>query len=167
MNNPNFDNNQGLNAGLNAEPTPSFNSGLDTGLNSEFTPKSSDSEANKNFTQQSKQFTPDYTYQATDAPVKDDKTIEGEKKASTSKTLGIIGLIMDVTGCCGLVGLVLNIISLVMASTSKALLGYEHADAKTGKICSIIGIVVAALSVIVSIVYFILMLIWAEPEFYF
>lgn len=84
------------------------------------------------------------------APAPDPKVTEGEKKASTSKTLGIIGIVVGLM-CCSIAGVVLDIISLTMASTSRALLGYEHNDAKVGKICSIIGLVIAGLGFIVNI----------------
>lgn len=80
----------------------------------------------------------------------DPKAVEGEKKASTSKTLGIIGIVVGLM-CCSLAGVVLDIISLTMANTSRALLGYEHNDAKVGKTCAIIGLVIAGIGFIVNI----------------
>lgn len=80
----------------------------------------------------------------------DPKITEGEKKANSSKILGIIGLVVGLV-CCGIAGIVLDIVALVNASTSKNLLGYEHQDAKTGKICAIVGIVIAVVSSIISI----------------
>ena len=141
MNNQNFDNNQ------------------------DFNNQNTSAESNQNFTDQNEQFNPDYSYMQSVPTQKDEKTAEGEKKASTSKILGIVGLVVGLA-CCGVAGLVLNIISIVMASTSKALLGYEHSDAKTGRVCSIIGIVISVLSVIFYILYVVFVIMITETNFH-
>ena len=129
--------------------------------NQNFDNNSFNTENNQEATQENAQFNPDYSYMQNSAPQKDEQTVQGEKKASSSKILGIIGLVVGLA-CCGPIGIVLDIISLVMASTSKTLLGYEHADAKAGKICSIVGIVISALTVIAYIVYFVLAILMIE-----
>lgn len=70
--------------------------------------------------------------------------------------LGIAGLVAGIalSWCCtifSIAGIVLDIISLVIANTSKTILGYEHSNAKIGKVCAIIGLVFAALGFIISI----------------
>ena len=99
---------------------------------------------------QNNEFTPDF------GSVLDKRTEEGEKKASLSMTLGIVGLIMGIvlSWCCtvfSIAGIVLDIISIVFAGDSTAMLGYTHQSAKIGKTCAIIGLVLAVLGAIVSI----------------
>ena len=68
--------------------------------------------------------------------------------ASTSKTLGIIGLILALF-CCPLAGLILGILAIARAKRAKQLSGgIEPPDAATGRICGIIAIIFAVLSMI-------------------
>lgn len=115
---------------------------------------------NTNTAENSQDFTPDWGFEQNQPAVIDEKTSEAEKKAKTSMILGIIGLVLVIT-CCGIVGIVLNIISLVMASSSKKALGYEHSDATVGKICSIVGLVISALSIIACVLYLVFAIIVA------
>ena len=97
------------------------------------------------------------------APPIDPRIAEGEKKAENSKLMGIIGLIVGVL-CCGLIGVVLEIISFVMAKKSIDLLGYEHPDAKTGKICALIGLILAIIRIVVIIIYILLFILGVIVE---
>ena len=112
----------------------------------------------ENEVQNNQGFEPDWGFEQTPPHLENEKVAEAEKKAKNSMILGIVGLVVDIS-CCGIVGLVLNIISLVMAKNAKSILGYEHPDAKTGKICSIIGLVISALTIIVYILYLVLIIL--------
>ncbi len=76
-------------------------------------------------------------------------TAHANQEASTAQTLGIVGLIMSVV-CCALIGVVLGILAINRASNAKNLLGYETSEAKTGRICGIIAIVLGVLSMVSS-----------------
>ena len=115
---------------------------------------------NTNTAENSQDFTPDWGFEQNQPAVIDEKTSEAKKKAKTSMILGIIGLVLVIT-CCGIVGIVLNIISLVMASNSKKALGYEHSDATVGKICSIVGLVISVLSIIAYVLYLVFAIVVA------
>jgi len=86
----------------------------------------------------------------------DNNAIEANKHASSSQTLGIVALIVSLV-CCPLVGIILGIIAISKASKAKNLIGEEPSEARTGRICGIIAIVLGALSmvanIIISIVY--------------
>ena len=75
-----------------------------------------------------------------------------------AKILGIVSLIVSAC-CCGLIGIVLAILSLYFASQSKRLLGTVTNDAETGKILSIISLVIAGLGVLGYILYFAMIII--------
>lgn len=86
-----------------------------------------------------------YNYQQTGDPVI-------EKSANTSKILGIVGIVAAL--CCTYAGLACGIIGLVKAmkilgmpdASEKAL-----ADAKVGKICGIVAIAIAGITIIANI----------------
>lgn len=79
--------------------------------------------------------------------------------ASTALTMGIIALVTSFV-CCGPFAAIFSFIGLSNAKKARLLYeknpelytGYENA--KTGKILSIIGLVVALLSLILLIIYF-------------
>lgn len=70
--------------------------------------------------------------------------------ASTSKTLGIVGLILALV-CCPLAGLILGILACTRAKRAKQTMGFEPPDAATGRVCGIVAIVVGALSMFSSV----------------
>ena len=74
-------------------------------------------------------------------------TAHANKTASSAQTLGIVGLVISLI-CCPLVGIILGILAISRASNAKNLLGYESPEAKTGRICGIVAIILGALSII-------------------
>ena len=81
-----------------------------------------------------------------------------DPNANSAQTLGIVGLIVSIV-CCALAGLIMGIIACSKAKTSRMTLGYEVPEARTGRICGIIAIVLGALSMAGSLIY--LIVIWA------
>ena len=84
----------------------------------------------------------------------DNNAMQANQTASSSQTLGIVGLIVSLV-CCPLIGIILGIIAISKASTAKNMLGYEPSEAKTGRVCGIIAIVLGALSMISSIIIYV------------
>lgn len=78
-----------------------------------------------------------------------------DPNANSAQTLGIVGLIVSIV-CCALAGLIMGIIACSKAKTSRMTLGYEAPEARTGRICGIIAIVMAALRMVGSVIYAIL-----------
>ena len=74
-----------------------------------------------------------------------------DKNGQTAQTLGIIAIISSIV-CCPLVGFILALISLSYVKKSKAAMGMETSEAHTGRICSIIAIVVFGVQTIVAII---------------
>lgn len=91
------------------------------------------------------------------------KTAEGIQKAYSSKTLGILSIIVGLL-CCRIASIVLGVIAISYASTSTEILGFEHPDAKTGKGCGIAGLVIAAVTLVLSLTYGIIMALIALAE---
>ncbi len=94
--------------------------------------------------------------------------------ATTVLVLGIISIVS--CWCVGIVGLVLGIIALVMASKSAKLYAANpnlytassYSNMKAGKVCAIIGVCLSSIYVAYIIVYFLILgaafsaLPWAE-----
>lgn len=76
-------------------------------------------------------------------------TAHANKEASTAQTLGIVGLVVSLI-CCALAGIILGILAISRAGKAKNLLGYESPEAKTGRICGIVAIILGTLSMIGS-----------------
>lgn len=74
-----------------------------------------------------------------------------DSDGSTSKTLGIIGLIVTLCSC-QIAGIVLGIIGLAKAKRSKQNLGFETPEAATGRVLGIVNIVLGILMIILSAV---------------
>ena len=72
--------------------------------------------------------------------------------ANSAQTLGIVGLIVSIV-CCALAGLILGIIAVSKAKMSRLTLGYEVPEARTGRICGIIAIVISIISMVASVIY--------------
>ncbi|GHV43283.1 hypothetical protein FACS1894180_1890 [Bacteroidia bacterium] len=78
-----------------------------------------------------------------------------------SKAVMICGILS--IPCCGLIGVILAIISLVMAKSANELYLNNSADytessyknLKTGKICATIGLILGILGTIASIIYYV------------
>ena len=81
-----------------------------------------------------------------------------DPSANTSQTLGIVGLLVSFF-CCGLAGIIMGIIACSKAKASAMTLGFEVPEARTGRVCGIIAIVLGALRIVGYLVYFIV--IWA------
>lgn len=79
----------------------------------------------------------------------DNNAIEASKHASSSQTLGIVALIVSLV-CCPLVGIILGIIAISKASKAKNLIGEEPSEARTGRVCGIVAIVLGAISMVVN-----------------
>ena len=80
-------------------------------------------------------------------PQLDPNKAQGLAKAKNSQTLAIVALILAVV-CCPLAGLIMGIIALNGAKASRNLLGFEAPEAKAGRACGIIAIVLGALSMV-------------------
>ena len=89
----------------------------------------------------------------------DSANVVGNSTASTSLTLGIVGLIFSLV-CCGITGIILGIIALNKATTAKNLLGHEPAEVKVGRVCAINAIVWGAIYLAIIAVILIL-----SPEY--
>lgn len=74
-----------------------------------------------------------------------------DSDGSTSKTLGIVGLIVTLCSC-QIAGIVLGIIGLAKAKRSKQNLGFETPEAATGRVLGIVNIVLGILMIILSAV---------------
>ncbi|MBR2010209.1 MAG: hypothetical protein IKA06_00465 [Clostridia bacterium] len=85
----------------------------------------------------------------------DSTAMQANQSASSSQTLGIVGLIISLI-CCPLIGIILGIIAISKASTAKSLLGHEPSEAKTGRICGIIAIILGVLSMILSAIIYVI-----------
>lgn len=72
------------------------------------------------------------------------------KDASSAQTLGIVGLIVSLV-CCPLIGIILGIIAISRAKSASMALGYVPTEAKTGRICGIIAIVLGVLSFLLAL----------------
>ena len=94
-----------------------------------------------------------YTYQnfENSYPYVDAKTKLGIEKAKKSKRMGITGLVVGLV-CCGIAGIIFAIIGISAANESNIILGYDHPDAKTGKTCAIVALVVAVAGILISLV---------------
>ena len=79
--------------------------------------------------------------------------------ASTVLTMGIISIVGTVL-CCGPFGIIFSIIGLVKAKTAEKLYQEnpdqysDYSNIKTGKILSYIGIAIALIYLVLTIVYF-------------
>ena len=79
--------------------------------------------------------------------------------ASTVVTMGIISIVGTVL-CCGPFGIIFSIIGLVKAKTAEKLYQEnpdqysDYSNIKTGKILSYIGIAIALIYLVLTIVYF-------------
>lgn len=74
---------------------------------------------------------------------------------ATSRTLGIIGIFVTLC-CCQIAGIVMGIIGYGKAKRSAQNLGYETSDAATGRVLGIVNIVLGILSIVGSVVTFVL-----------
>lgn len=86
-----------------------------------------------------------------------------DKRGKSAQIYGIIALIASIT-CCPIVGLVLGIIALTSASASRRLLGFESAQATSGKILGIVAIVLSVLGLLLVIAYAALIVIAVYSE---
>lgn len=86
-----------------------------------------------------------------------------ERELPNTTAVLILGIV-SVIGCCcyGIFGIIAGIVALVLAKKDQALydmnpqLYTNYSNLKTGKILAIIGLVLSSLSLISSIIYFIL-----------
>ncbi|MBQ3483478.1 MAG: hypothetical protein IJA78_04810 [Clostridia bacterium] len=87
------------------------------------------------------------------------------RKASTARTLGIIGIITSLLCCClPPIGLTLGILAIVFACSANKRAGTKLAPAKTALVCGIIATVISAAWLIYMTVDFII--IWNNPAFW-
>ena len=77
--------------------------------------------------------------------------MQGNAKAKNAQTLGIVALVLSVV-CCPLAGIILGIIALSAAKTSRTLLRFEAPAAKSGRVCGILAIVLGALTMVYNAV---------------
>lgn len=90
---------------------------------------------------------------------------EGQKSARTAQTLGIVALVISLV-LLPPVGIVLGILAIARARAAKRSLGYEISEARVGRICGIIAIVVGGVSIVANVFLYILaFLIFLSPTF--
>ncbi len=82
--------------------------------------------------------------------------------AASAQTLGVIALILSFF-VCPLVGLILGVMAMNRAKKSTAELGFECAEAKTGRICGLIGVIISSLALLITLV---LLAIYAYALFF-
>ena len=75
-------------------------------------------------------------------PPMNNVTSRGNELASSSKTLGILGIVLSII-CCPLIGLIMGIMAMSRAKTSKMMLGTSISDAKIGRVCGIIALLIS------------------------
>ena len=75
----------------------------------------------------------------------------------SAQKCGVIGLILALT-CCSPHGIVLGILALMRASTSRRALGFETAHASTGRLLGTLSIVFSAIRIVSSIATVILVI---------
>ena len=81
-------------------------------------------------------------------------------KAKSAQTMSVVGLCLQYFNIFPVVGLILCIVGLVSANQSRAFSGGDYApSAKVGRVCGIIGIVLAAFKVVAAIVLFFLAIV--------
>lgn len=74
-----------------------------------------------------------------------------DKNGRNAQILGIIAIIASGVFC-PLAGLILALVGLSMAKKSRAEMGIETSEARTGRICSIVALVLFGLSIIGGII---------------
>lgn len=76
-----------------------------------------------------------------------------DRDGKNAKLYGIIALILNFLGCCLPAGIVLGILAIVRAGSSRKMLGYQSDDARLGKVLGIISVVWSAISVLFIVLY--------------
>ena len=71
--------------------------------------------------------------------------------ASSAQTQGIVALVLAVLGC-NLIALIIGILAITKAGNIARTAGYMPPEARTGRICGIIAIVIAGLYIVLGIV---------------
>ena len=80
--------------------------------------------------------------------------MQASKQAASSQTLGIIALIVSII-CCPPIGLVLALMARGRAKNAKLLLGFEPSEARTGRICATVALIISiAWIALVGYLYF-------------
>lgn len=80
--------------------------------------------------------------------------------ASTALTMGIIAIVSAISCCCSPIGLIMSIIGLVSANKTEKLyqqnpdVYYGVDNVRTGKVLSIIGLILSILALIPLMLYF-------------
>ena len=69
-----------------------------------------------------------------------------DPRGESAQTLGIVSIICAVF--CAIAGLIIGIIAMNRAKESQVMLQYETSAAKTGRICGLVGVIIAAISMI-------------------
>lgn len=67
--------------------------------------------------------------------------------ANSAQTLGIVGLIISIM-CCGIAGLILGLLAVSKSKMSRLSLGFEVPEARTGRVCGVIAIVLSIIRII-------------------
>ncbi len=80
-----------------------------------------------------------------------EQQMQAKRKASTSLTLGIVGLVLSLL-VTPLVGIILGIIAIVKSNTSKKLYPTPFPEARTGKILGILAIIFGALPIAIFLI---------------
>lgn len=82
-------------------------------------------------------------------------------RATSAKVYGIVALLCCLLGGMGApLPLALSILALVDASKAKKALGYLPQEAKTGKICGIVALILSALQLLAAIASIVLVFVF-------
>ena len=75
-----------------------------------------------------------------------------DSNASTSMILGIIALVANFVGVGGLIPIILGALAMSFSKKSVEALGFECSNAKTGRICGMIGLIISIVGLVLAIV---------------
>ena len=75
-----------------------------------------------------------------------------DSNASTSMIMGIIALVANFVGLGGLIPIILGVLAMSFSKKSVEALGFECSNAKTGRICGLIGLIISIVSIVLVIV---------------
>lgn len=76
-----------------------------------------------------------------------------DQYASSSQTFGIIALVG--LFFCQILSIIFGAIAMSRAKKSEQALGYECSEAKTGRICGLIGLIFGIIAVVITVLYLI------------
>ena len=75
---------------------------------------------------------------------------QADPVGNTAQTFGIVAIVASLF--CSIVGLIFGILAISRARESFMMMQYETPAAKTGRVCGIVAVIVAALSMVGSVI---------------